>query len=259
MTAPPLAAVCYLYGVVPAGATPPAGAVGVGDPGGAVSLLPHAEIAALVSEVPADRSLGTRRDLLRHSGLLDGIARSAPVLPMRFGTVLEDHAMVLDELLVPHRRRFAEALAALDGQAQFTVKASYVEAVVLREVLAEEPEIARLRDALRERPAEMGYGERIHLGELVALAVERRREADAAALLDELSAYARALTWAPATTRDGIVDAALLVDRQAWPALEEAADRIARRGAGRLRLRLLGPLAPYDFSRELMGEPMEEG
>jgi hypothetical protein len=219
-----------------------------------VSLLPYEEVAAVVSGVPVDRPLGTRRDLLRHSGLLDGIARSTPVLPMRFGTVLDDTAAVIDELLVSHHRRFAKALSALDGLAQFTVKARYVEAAVLGEVVAEEPAIARLRDALRHRPAEVGYGDRVRLGELVAVAMARRRDADMTTLVDALAPYARSVSWAPATVQDGIVDAALLVDRGVWSDLERAVEGIARRGAGRMRLRLLGPLAPYDFSRELMEE-----
>ncbi len=251
---PPPAGACYVYGVVLSRAELPAGARGVGDPGGEVSLRRHAEVAAVVSGLPAGGALGTRRDLLRHSAILDGIARSAPVLPMRFGAVLPDAEAVVDELLGPNHARFAEALAALEGQAQFTVKARYVESVVLREVLVEEPDIAGLRDALRDRSAGAGYEERIRLGELVAQAVARRRDADAAALVDELAPYARLVTWAPSRVEDGVVDAALLVDRAVWSALERAVEGIAQHRAGRLRLRLLGPLAPYDFSSELMME-----
>jgi hypothetical protein len=51
-------------------------------------------------------------------------------------------------------------------------------------------------------------------------------------------------------SQDGIVDAALLVDREVWPALERGVEGIARRFAGRMRLRLLGPIAPDDFTDE---------
>jgi hypothetical protein len=242
----------YVYGIVPALTELPAGAVGVGDPGGELSLVRHGEVAAVVSGV-ADAALGTRRDLLRHSRLLDDLARGAPVLPLRFGAVLTGPRAVVDELLAPRHARFAGALAALDGRAQFTVKARYVEEAVLREV-AGEPPVARLRERLRGRPSDATWYERIQLGELVAGAVARRRQADTAALVGELRRYASAVAWRPAAAEDGVVDAALLVDRAGWARLEHGLEGIAERHARRMRLRLLGPLAPYDFSQELMGE-----
>jgi hypothetical protein len=250
------AGTCYVYGIVPSRAALPAGARGVGDPGGPVSLLPHVQIAAVVSVVPVGSALGTRRDLLRHSQILDAIARSTPALPMRFGAVLAGAEAVVDELLAPRHGRFVRALSALEGQAQFTVKARYIEETVLREVLAEEPDIARLRDGLRHRPIGASYYDRIRLGELIAGAIARRREADTVALVEELSPYARSVAWKPAAVEGGVGDAALLVDRDVWPALERGMERIAARRAGRMRLRLLGPLAPYNFSHQLM---MEEG
>ena len=245
---------CYVYGIVPSRAELPAGARGVGDPGGEVWLVRHGQIAALVSGLPADSALGTRRDLLRHSQLLDAVVRSTPVLPVRFGAVLADPEAVIEELVAPWYSQLAGALHALEGQAQFIVKARYLEEAVLGEVVAREPRIARLRDWLRGQPVDTGYYHRIQLGELVAGAVARRREADAAALVDELAPYARSMTWRPAPAFDGIVDAALLVDRAVWPALERGVEDIAERRAERMRLRLLGPLAPYDFSHDLMQE-----
>jgi hypothetical protein len=242
----------YVYGIVPIRTSLPEGAHGVGDPGGDVSLVRHGEVAAVVSAVP-DAALGTRRDLLRHSRLLDDIARTTPVLPLRFGAVLASERAVVDELLAPRHARFAGALAALGGRAQFTVKARYLEEAVLREV-ASEPTVARLRERLRGLPADATWYERIQLGELVACAVERRRQADAAALVGELGRYASAMTWGPAATDDGVVDAALLVERAAWPGLEHGVGAVAERHARHMRLRLLGPLAPYDFSQELIGE-----
>jgi hypothetical protein len=251
---PPVDGACYVYGIAPSDAELPAGARGVGDPAGEVSMVRHGRVAALVSRVRQDSELGTRRDLLRHSQLLDGIAISTPVLPVRFGSVLPEPGAVVDDLLAPHHDPFEAALSTLRGRAQFTVKARYVEEAVLREVLAEEPEVARLRDAVHELPADAGYYDRIRLGELVVRAVERRREADAAALFDQLSPYAAAVVWRPSSTEEGIADAALLVDHDGWPELERAVEGIARCGAGRIRMRMLGPLAPYDFTHDVMEE-----
>lgn len=251
---PGVAGVCYVYGIAPSDAELPRDAQGVGDPAGEVSMVRHGAVAAVVSRVPLDRELGNRRDLLRHSRLLDGIAVSTPVLPVRFGSVLAQPGAVVDELLAPHYEALEAALSALRGRAQFTIKARYVEDALLREVVAEEPNVARLREAVNDLPADAGFYGRIRLGELIVRAVERRREADAAALFDELSPYAAAAVWKPASTEEGIVDAALLVDHDRWAGLERAVEGIARRGVGRIRLRMLGPIAPYDFTNDVLEE-----
>jgi hypothetical protein len=245
---------CYVYGIVPSDAKPPRDAEGVGDPAGEVSTVRHGAVAGIVTHLPPDAELGTRRDLLRHSRLLDRIAVSTPVLPVRFGSVLSAPGAVVDELLAPHHDELEKALSAVRGKAEFTVKARYVEDAVLREVVAEEPELAHLREVVNALPADAAYYERIRLGELIVRAVERRREADAAALFDQLSPYAAAAVWRPASTEEGIADAALLVDHHGWAALERAVEGVARRGAGRIRMRMLGPIAPYDFTNDVLEE-----
>jgi hypothetical protein len=239
---------CYVYGIVPAQTTAPQHCVGVGDPGDEVSLVRHGSIAALISGVAVDRPLGGRDDLLRHSRLLDRMVMDAPVLPMRFGAVLADADAVVAELLAPHHDEFAEALAALAGTAQFTVKVRYVEEAVLREVIAEEPRIAQLSAASRDRSAKGGYRGQLRLGELVASAVDRKRADDTAILTDALAPHAVAVVPQQALEPDSMANLAALVKRGQWRSFEQAVDDLAERWADRVRLRLLGPIAPYDFT-----------
>ncbi|WP_198602342.1 GvpL/GvpF family gas vesicle protein, partial [Rhodococcus opacus] len=78
----------YVYGIVPADVEAEDDAVGVDD--SRVSTVRHGDIAALVSEISVDRPIGKPADLQAHAHLLDGVARVAPVLPLRFGAVLTD-------------------------------------------------------------------------------------------------------------------------------------------------------------------------
>lgn len=238
---------CYVYGIVPEGTRLPEGLRGVGDPAGEVTVVRHGRLAAIVSEVPADRPLGTRDDLLAHERVLDMVAAEAPVLPMRFGAVLTDVEAAAEELLAPHHDHFASALFELAGSAQFTVKGRYVRDTVLREVLAEEPEVARLREALRDLPEEAGYYDRIRLGELIAHAFARKRETDAQTLLDTLTPHAVAVSVHEPPGEEGVVDVSFLVDHERQPRFERALEELGQRWDGRVRLRLLGPIAPYDF------------
>lgn len=250
---------CYVYGVVSepdadavVGELP---AVGDGGSGSRVGYVRHGGIAAAVSPLRADRPLGTPEDLRAHSRVLDTLAATgAPVLPFRFGTVLGDERAVADEVLAGAHDAFAAALDRLRGRAQFTLRASYEQDALLREVLAERPDIVELRDRVAGLPEEAARYERIRLGELVAEAVAAKREADAAELDRRLAPSAQARTLSEPAEEDGVADASFLVALDRRDAFEQAAEELARHWNGRIRLRLLGPMAPYDFVAGAMGE-----
>jgi hypothetical protein len=120
----------YVYGLVPADAELPDDLVGLG-PSGSVSVVAHEGVAAVVGDVPTDRPIGTRDDLVAHESVVDRIAAVTTVLPMRFPAVIEDSSVV-EELLAPHHETFARGLEALEGTVQYTLKARYDTDVLLR-------------------------------------------------------------------------------------------------------------------------------
>src|SRR5438132_446961 len=76
-------------------------------------------------------------------------------------------------------------LSRLDGRVQMNVKVSYEEEAVLGEIVAGEPEIARLRRATAAA-GDAAYYDNIRLGELVAAALAARRAQDAERLFAHL-------------------------------------------------------------------------
>ncbi|MEO3814816.1 GvpL/GvpF family gas vesicle protein [Sphaerisporangium sp. B11E5] len=237
----------YLYGILPADVELTPEERGVGDPPGRTALVRHGDVAALVSELRLDRPLGRPQDLVAHQGLLDDVAAEVPVLPMRFGAVMESPEAVAEQLLVPHHDEFRAALEELEGRAQFVVKGRYVEGAVLREVLREEPEAAALRDQIKGLPEEATWDARIRLGEIVNRAVEAKRDADTGALAEALSPHAAAIVVREPTHEQDAAHLAVLVDTARQEEFEDALEECADRWADRVTLRLLGPQAPYDF------------
>jgi hypothetical protein len=218
-----------------------------------VTLLRHGAIAAIVSDVRADQPLGTPADARAHANVIAVMAEAVPVLPMRFGAVMADGDAIMAELLAPHHDALAATLARLDGHQQFTIKGKYIGQAALREVLSAEPEIMRLRQLLGGRNINIYNRESVRLGELVARALQRKRLADLQMLVDALQPYAAAIAPRTPSAADDAVDAAFLVRRPQRPAFEQAAEELARHWRSRIRLRLLGPLAPYDFAGKLPG------
>jgi hypothetical protein len=238
----------YVYGLVGAETKLPDDLTGLG-PSGRVSTIAHRRIAAIVSDVPVDRPLGTRDDLLAHEAVVDTVAATTAVLPMRFPAVVEEKGVV-EELLGPHHDHFVAVLGELEGRVQFTLKGRYEQEAVLRELVEADPEIRALQEKVRELPEDASYYDRVRLGELVVAALQERREDEAAQMLRRLEPFAVQVVANQPGQPDDVVNAAFLIDRERVKEFDDAVEDLGRDLAGRVRLRLLGPLAPYDFVPE---------
>jgi hypothetical protein len=238
----------YVYGLIRADTVLPDGLTGLG-PSGQVSTIAHGRLAAVVSDVPLDRPLGVRGDLVAHESVLDSLAAEGTVVPMRFPAVVEEHAVV-DELLAPNEDHFVALLDDLEGRAQFTLTGRYEQDAVLREVLEGDEEIRALREKVRELPEDASYYDRVRLGELIVGELERRREVEGTGIVDRLAPLAVVTVSNQLGAPEDVVNAAFLVERDRQEEFENAVEGIGEELVGRVRLRLLGPVAPYDFIPE---------
>lgn len=237
----------YVYGIVPDDVELTPDAVGIGDPPAEVRLVREGEVAALVSEIDPSQPVGTPEDLRAHADLLDAAATTAPVLPMRFGSVLMNEGAVRDELLAPYHQEFADALAQLEGRVQFTVRARYIEDALLREIVQARPDIAQLRESLSGTPEEATRNERIQLGQLINDAIVQMRQLDSDDLLEKLSSHSVSSVMREPTHELDAAHIAFLVASDEHDSFREAVDEVEQGWSERVNVRLLGPMAPYDF------------
>lgn len=237
----------YVYGIVPGDVEVQKNAKGVGEPPATVDVIREGDIAALVSKIPADQTLGRPEDLQAHAQLLDGTAGVAPVLPLRFGAVMTDPDSVTEELLREHHDEFAEALGSLEGRAEYIVKSRYHEEEFLAQLLSENQQAAQLRDDIQQKPKDASRDSQIALGELIANVIEQQRQVHTNAVIEELGELAEQVNPREPTHEWDAVHLALLAEVARQADLEEVLDRLNEDWRGLVTLRLLGPLAPYDF------------
>ncbi|WP_068158743.1 GvpL/GvpF family gas vesicle protein [Rhodococcus phenolicus] len=237
----------YVYGIVPADVEAESDATGVGTPPSGVSVVRRGEIAALVSEVPVDRPLGTPDDLKAHADLLDGTSAVAPVLPLRFGAVLSDEDAVSEELLAAHEDEFEAALKELEGRAQFVVKARYVEKALLGEILDENADAARLREEIRDKPEDATRDARMALGEIISQTIEAKRAEDTQRVVEALEELDPMVNLRDPTHDEDAAHVAILIELSRQGDLEDIVRSLAEEWDGRAKMDLLGPMAAYDF------------
>jgi hypothetical protein len=236
----------FIYGLVPADVEPTQDARGLGAPAGRVDVVRHGDVAALVSEIKLDQSIGRPEDLVAYQRLLDGTARVAPVLPVRFGAVLAGPEAV-EEFLATYRDDIATALHDLEGQVEYQVRSRYVQRALLAEVLAGNAEAAGLREQIRGMPEETTVDHRIRLGEIVNQAIDSKRAADTGWMVEVLAPIASQTAVRPATHEEDAANVAFLVEAAREAEFKDAVARLSADWEGRATVRLLGPSAPYDF------------
>jgi hypothetical protein len=228
---------CYLFGV--AGSRVDLGQDGTvaGRPARSVEA---GGLTAIVADLPHGDFKPRPEDLLAHASLLESIAATVDVLPMRFGVILPSEDAV---------RRFLErssgpllgSLEELAGLVEVQVKIDYEPERVLREIAEGDARIARLN---RKTQAGGTYRDKVRLGELVADALHRRRHEHAGRVVSRLGEFAVRSEPGPVTGEYTMLNHSFLVPRRALEAFDAALGAVDGEG---IRIRAVGPMPPYSF------------
>jgi hypothetical protein len=237
----------YIYGILPGDVAFQEQPAGIGDPPSPVRLVPYRDIAALVSDVDLARPLGTADDLLIHEELLDASAAAMPVLPLRFGAVVASEDSVVAELLEPYYEEFSTVLAELEGFQEYIIKGRYVQDAIFMEILTEDPQAAALAAQTFDTDPAASHDGRIQLTELVSERLADKRALDSQQLGDALAARASTSAVRPPADELEAVHTAFLVKATDADQMVSAAQELAAGWEGRIELRIVGPVAAYDF------------
>lgn len=237
----------YIYGIVPSDVAFEEQPTGLGNPPSPVRLVRYRDIAALVSDVDMSNPLGTPDDMMIHEELLDASAAAVPVLPLRFGAVVANEDAVVAELLEPHYDEFSAALEELEGYQEYIVKGRYVQEAILREILAEDPQAAALSARIRDVDPDASREGQIQLGQLIGERLAGKRAVDTQQLGDALANRVSMSVVRPQGDELEAVHVAFLVKDSGADQMVSAVQELAAGWEGRVELRIIGPLAAYDF------------
>jgi hypothetical protein len=239
------AAPLYVYGVTPVSAARRLTGAGIG--GADVEPTVHRDLAALTSTATDVPVRARRRDLLRHTEVLQTALNHGTVLPLRFGTVFASRQSVVDDLLAPRHDELMDLLAALAGHVELSVRVFYREEEILTELVRAEPRIRRLRELSRVGPPEQTHGTRVELGEMVAAALAERRRGDADDIVHRLVPVARDVVVEEQLADLEVVRASFLVERAKLDEFDARVDDVATRRRSTMLFKYAGPLPPHSF------------
>jgi hypothetical protein len=241
----------YAYAIIPAADQLRFDVAGVDDEHDEVYSIPYKGLGAVVSASvrPDYRGLNRQeaaRFLVAHQRVVESVMRLYPLLPMRFGTVLPGEAWV-DRMLVQAETLFRTTLEKFANLVQMEVVILWHLPEVLQ-AISQEEEIASIRVRAAAHPEEVTEADRISVGRLVQLSLERRR----AALRQHLASSLRDILLDgmvnPLMDDSMAVNVALLIERAHHERLYQRLDELDEEYEGKLTFRCVGPLPPYSFA-----------
>ncbi|MEM1125598.1 MAG: GvpL/GvpF family gas vesicle protein [Bacteroidota bacterium] len=239
----------YLHGLTPVGG--PA-LYRVPDADGPVYTIEHQGMAAVVRPT-AQRTyqhLERREALLHlvlHQRVAEAIQAETPLLPVQFGTVLDNEEQVR-MLLSLGADRFAEALRQLDGLVQMEITVLWDLEHVFAEI-RHEPAVAALQHNLTTWPADEQEAGRVQLGQIVKERLEYRRARLKAPIDQALQAVATASEALPILDDRMVTGLTLLLNDHQEDELDDALTTLDAAHGDLLTFKCVGPMAPHRFAQ----------
>lgn len=227
----------YLYAITHADTPLPQVA---GIDGAVVQQIPHAPLAAIVSPLAHARLAPSPLHLWQHEAVVSAVLAHAPVLPVRFGTALTNHAGV-QATLTQHAPQFLANLEVVRGCAELSLR-------VLWNVPApatDMPPINNGRDYMLARLAQ-AQAQQAWRGHADTLIAE---------LHARLAPLCRAHHHRPLLTPRLLLTAAYLVEQTNLTAFQQAVAQLDSDYPD-LAFALTGPWAAYSFVQRLSPSPV---
>lgn len=241
----------YIYGIIPTSQALIFGVSGFPPRPEQVYTVVHQGLGCVVSNYSgADfASLAKEeqiRCLMAHQAVIERVMLAFPILPVKFGTLVEDEGAV-HRLLEQGHRTFAEALTRLDGKVEMEVAATWDLQRVLAEI-GQEEEIMRLKAAMANRPAAETLEQGIRAGRIVKEYLNRRREEYQRRMLESLREVALDVQPNALVADEMVMNVAFLIQRDQEGEFEQRVRELDQAFQEQINFRLIGPLPPYSFA-----------
>ncbi len=197
--------------------------------------------------------------LLAHQRVVERVVVRHVVLPVRFGTVLEDDGEVRG-LVSQNQGTLSRALASMRGMAEMEVAATWEIGRILQEI-GREPSVMSARERI-ERSGHPSTEDRAEVGRFVKSRMDARREAVQARAIDLLGSLAAQVATHPLLDDRMVMNAAFLVASEAMSAFDRRVRELDALFDGQIAFRVVGPLPPYTFATvnatRMSGRQLEE-
>lgn len=218
-----------------------------GIAGQPVRMITQGDLAAFVSDSPADEYDITHENVTAHESAIEQVMQHADVLPVSFGTVAASDDEVRERLLRHESENLRSQLERVRNRVELGLKVLWEEGPLFSQIITEDPELQALREQIVGTTPEETYDIRIRIGELTDAAIQSKREQETTDIMNALAPLTVDSRINNIITDLMILNAAFLVDKSQVRAFGAKVDEMRQSSQGRLNFQFVGPLPPYNF------------
>lgn len=218
-----------------------------GMDGQPIQLLTDGDLAVVVSASAVQRYRLSRRHTLTHEQVIERAMELGTVLPVKFGTVAENEALIRQKLLRQRAGDLRQLLREMDGKVELGVKVIWNRERIFADIVENTPALRRLRDQLADLPASETHYERIQLGQMVEETLTQRRSTDADLFMDRLAPLAVDSRRNDVYGETMVLNAAFLVEKTREAEFDAAMETLDAEMNGLFEIKYVGPLPPFNF------------
>lgn len=236
----------YLYAVVKNEGLP--ALTGEGLDQQPLQLVTQNGLAAVVSEIRERKLRPERKLLAAHQAVLRQLLEFTTPLPMSFGLMSAD-AEATQALLRRYEENFAEQLSRVAGCVEMGLRVKWEVDNVFDFLLTRYPELAQLRDDLKQQESEHGplHHARIELGRRIEAALQAERESAEERVTAILERACQQVQAGKTRGEAEILNLACLVDRRRQDEFVARVFEAASSFDGNYAFDYNGPWAPHHF------------
>ncbi|MGB0523939.1 MAG: GvpL/GvpF family gas vesicle protein [Flammeovirgaceae bacterium] len=235
----------YIYGIIKSQHDQHFGTIGL--QGAEVFTMGLDELAIVVSHYESathQTVRSSRKNLLAHQRVLESIMEQQTILPIKFGSLVENQAEI-QNLLLNHYDKFKRNLDWLTDRIELCVKVWWNDMrSIYDEVLQENPEIQSLKVEIGDNghPSSM-----IELGKMVERALEKKKQDEVMDLFQQLASISVDAKHNQLVGEQMVLNGAFLVSTGREKEFDLLLNELATQTGNRFKYKYIGPLAPYSF------------
>ncbi len=238
----------YIYCIIGAKQERNFGPIGIGGKSDEVLTISYDDLSMVVSNTPMGKLEVSRQNLLVHEKVIEEVMKEFDsVLPVRFGTIASG-ADEIRNLLDRRCSEFKIALRDMDHKIELGVKGIWKNMeVVFKEIVEENQDIKKLKVKLQNDKSKKNIQAKMEIGKMVARAMEKKKEKEAARIVDALRRTAVNYKLNKAIGDDMFINAAFLVDKGREKEFDNIMDDLSEEYKNRVKFMYVGPLPVYNF------------
>ena len=196
------------------------------------------------------------RCLMAHQAVIERVMKDYPILPIKFGTLVEGDGEV-QRLIEQGHRKSTQALSWLDGRVEMEVAATWDLERVLADI-SQEDEIVRLKRAMANRPPGEVLEQQIRAGRIVKESLDRRRIKYQERMVESLQPMSLAVQPNALVADEMVMNVAFLIHRDREGEFDHQVRDLDQAFHDQIDFRVIGPLPPYSFATVEAARPSAE-